>query len=669
MIKKAIYRCIYKIRSQCDGLAGAIMADQTRLIWAWRRLGRMTPIEIAYRAWEQVKRLVDRWRRPAWSAFGGFAGSVEGLAGFRLCAVEAALRETVANEATSARAGRFTFFGQPWPDRRGAGQPWWNGDLWLVDPISGTPWPGAERFAFDVDYRHDRARGDVKFVWELNRLQFLPPLALHAALSGDQEAAADLFAILRGWMRANPPYRGVNWVSGIEAASRVISLLAVLSFVRPATAENEKTVRRFLDAHVRWIARYPSRFSSANNHKVAELTALFAAFLCAPGMRGGAAGLRLAQRGLEREMLKQFHPDGVGAEQSVAYAAYSLEWFALAGVIGEVTGRPFSTAFRDRARLALDALCWLIGAAGQAPRIGDSDDGRVLALTQTAEPRYLASVAAMAARWLGAPAPTADPALRDLLGDPAPLSSRPTGVNTFVAGGLTVWRQPRLDGDLFLAFDHGPLGHLSIAAHGHADALALWLHWGEESILVDPGTHLYRSQDGSREALRSTRAHNTLAIGDQDQSRIIGPFAWSEHAKSKCLMASEQEIEAEQDGYRRRFGLVHRRRVRVDGDGILIEDRLLGRAKTPHLEWSLGFTLSPDLAIEVNSGRADLKTPAGRRLSMLCQTADESPTPWAVVQTPYAPSFGSLRSTLRLERRGRLDGPPLVSRVRIILAP
>jgi hypothetical protein len=589
------------------------------------------------------------------------------LSGFRVDAVAPPFRQTLEAEALAARAGRFAFFGQSWPDRSGGQEPWWNGDFWLLDPIFQTRWPGAERFAFDVAYRHDGTRGDVKFVWELNRLQFLPPLALHAALSGDEAAAADLFDMLRGWMRANPPHRGVNWTSGIEAASRVMSLLAALSFVRPRTAKDEQTIRRFLDAHVRWIARYPSKFSSANNHRVAELTALFAAFLCAPGLSGAATGFCRAQAGLERQMLRQFHLDGVCAEQSLAYAAYSLEWFVLAGLIGEVAGRPFSSAFQDRARDALDALRWMLDADGGAPRIGDSDDGRVLALTQAVEPRYLSSVAALAARWLRAPAPASDPALRDLLGDPASPAPSPVGVKAFPVGGLTVWRRSRPEGDLLLAFDHGPLGHLSIAAHGHADALAVWLHWGEEAVLIDPGTHLYHAPAVLRDALRGTLAHNTLAIGGEDQSSIIGPFAWSGHARAKLVCATEDAVEAEHDGYRRRYGLIHRRRVTMTGDCILIEDRLLGRAKTPQLSWWSGFTLSPAMMVELRGPCADLTTPAGRRLTLSAEVADGSPIFWDLAPTPYAPSFGSLGSTLRLELGGGLKSQPLVSRIRIVL--
>ena len=38
-----------------------------------------------------------------------------------------------------------------------------------------------------------------------------------------------------------------------------------------------------------------------------------------------------------------------------------------------------------------------------------------------------------------------------------------------------------------LTFDHGPVGYLSIAAHGHADTLAVWLSVGSQPIFVDAG--------------------------------------------------------------------------------------------------------------------------------------------------------------------------------------
>ena len=53
-----------------------------------------------------------------------------------------------------------------------------------------------------------------------------------------------------------------------------------------------------------------------------------------------------------------------------------------------------------------------------------------------------------------------------------------------------------------LTFDHGPVGYLSIAAHGHADTLAVWLSIGDQPVFVDAGTYLYHSSRALRDAFR-----------------------------------------------------------------------------------------------------------------------------------------------------------------------
>jgi hypothetical protein len=218
-----------------------------------------------------------------------------------------------------------------------------------------------------------------------------------------------------------------------------------------------------------------------------------------------------------------------------------------------------------------------------------------------------------------------------------------------------------------LAFDHGPLGALSIAAHGHADALSVWLHWGGEAIFTGPGTYLYHAGGPCRDALRGTAAHNTLALDAQDQSRIIGPFAWARHARCRRVNAGDDGVEAEHDGYRRRFGLIHRRRVEARKGAIVIEDRLIGVSKRRDLPWSIGVTLGPDVAVEIDGGRARLRTAGGRRLEMVAEDGHGAALAWALRRTPWAPSFAQLRCAPRLCLSALVGVEPLVCRTRISL--
>ena len=585
--------------------------------------------EVAHRLREQARKAIDSRKRWEWESFGRFGGPLQvwpRLGAFMVSEIS----------EVSEPTGSLKLLGQEWPPCDLADR-----SIWHLDPVTGKRWAGSETFAFSASYRHATNMGDVKFVWELNRLQ-----SLQAA------AAAGIFAILSAqldsWMDANPPFRGINWASGIEAASRVMSLLAVLALAdEEARAALDMRARAFLEAHAFWIARYPSLYSSANNHRVAELAALFLVGHALPGMRGAGRMARESRQGLEQEILRQYLADGVGAEQSPTYAAYSLEWFLLAAIVAEAIGADFSAAYRERMRLATEHLKYLMDDAGCVPQIGDDDEGRVLRFNLSAN-RYVASVVRRAGKWLG--------------DDSQPAS----GVFVYPDGGYTIIRSPSGQGTLVTVFDHGPLGFLSIAAHGHADALSLWLSWGDEPILVDAGTYLYHAGAAWRDRFRGTSVHNTVTLDGADQSIIAGPFNWSHHARTRVVERSADSVTAEHDGYRSRYGVVHRRSVTREKEGVLVvEDHLLGKAKRTPLNWQVGFTLAPGVDVQIEGRKALITTPAGRKLTAEIETDAQ----WKVEKTGYSPGFNQLTETLRLEIRGTFSGDPLVGRVRLAMNP
>jgi hypothetical protein len=127
-----------------------------------------------------------------------------------------------------------------------------------------------------------------------------------------------------------------------------------------------------------------------------------------------------------------------------------------------------------------------------------------------------------------------------------------------------------------------PRGWLSIAAHGHADALAFTLSIGGHELLVDPGTYAYHTQQLWRDYFRGTSAHNTVRVDAVDQSVAGGNFMWLRHAHAVCELfetgAQEDRWIGTHDGYRRlRDPVVHRRELllRKSQRTLLVHDRLL----------------------------------------------------------------------------------------------
>jgi len=621
----------------------------------------MSPQEIVHRVQEQAKRQAMRRAAGQWDAFPETPGALTTLPSFarliaapRSPAFESVLRATVADSL----AGRFSALGQTWPKAQSAP---WRGDAWLLDPATEKIWPGAATYAFDVEYRHNLELGDVKYVWEANRLQFLQPIALLA--QNDPKLARFAIDSVLSWMDANPPFTGVNWTSGIELALRLVSIGVVVAGAGHAlTPEESARFRQFIAAHASWLERFPSLYSSANNHRVAEGLGLAIAALLAPDLAGSTRRLREGRGILGAALWEQFHTDGVGVEQSPTYAAFTLEMLCVGALALRDT--PFAFGPRELERLgrATSALAAMLDRNGTVPRIGDDDEGRVIGTGMIEEPRYVSSVVSLAEAVAGrtdiGSAPR-DESLRDGLTAPAEVRFAPPGIAHFPSGGYTVIRDKIGETPFLLTFDHGPLGFGGIAAHGHADALSVWLHVAGTPVLVDAGTHLYHSGGPWREFFRSTAAHNTLEVAGLSQSVAAGAFNWRHKARTTLGRhddGADWETEAHHDGYRTRLGVDHARRLKRTPSGFRIEDRLVGAEKTYPV--AIRFLFHPSLSVtaenrhlRVCDGTRVLVSfvgPSGMKARHLRGEGDIIGPGW------YSPSFGKRAATSCMVFEGAL---------------
>lgn len=627
-----------------------------QLAWYYHRLRAMDGVEVAHRVGEAAKRRLSRFSRFDWGAFDLGDGPVPAFAP-RSDAFDIVPSERMAQWrplVDAARCGSVTLLGQSWPADRSA-------QRWHRDPVTGENWP-ARSYCFDIPYRRERKLGDIKYVWELNRLQFLQPVAVLAAKEHDVALGRFCLEEIESWIDANPPFRGVNWASGIELALRVVSILVVLGLVGEdvATPAQRRKFRACLNAHAYWLARYPSRHSSANNHLIAECAALFLLGTLWPEL-GIAHRVESARAELIGEIERQIHEDGVGAEQSPTYTAFTLEWYLLCAEVAARAGTPLPKSVTKKLGEAGQFLRWITDEGGNVPRIGDDDEGRVLADGPGEQGAYVGSILGSIAATLKRPnlaPPRVAPSLRNLyFGLPAVCPSGPKGAKTFSQGGYSVCRRRIAERKAMMVMDHGPLGHLSIAAHGHADALALWLHIDDQPVLVDAGTYLYHSGGAWRDRFRGTGLHNTLCLDGQDSSRIAGPFNWSRKAhceriawKSKPHVA---EARVRHDGYAASHGLVHERHLVAHAKGFSVRDVLVGErpADTPAPAVAVSFLVHPDLDVRVEGNTATirrnddvlLRVAGGEGLRLTVHRGSHEPARgW------YSERFGSIRPASQL---------------------
>ncbi len=636
--------------------------------WKLARLRAMSASEIAHRARVALR---DRLAPPSYTrwtpieAFGRLyaADAQSVLRSSRLGALGHVVEARELNaEMAAARAlmeGRWMLFGR---EVRLSDPPRWN-----ANPSTGAAWPDSP--SARIDYHDTGSAGDPKQTWELGRLTVLPTLALAARLSGERAFADRAIRWLDDFTARNPLGHGIHHTAGIEDAVRVITLSWTLALL------GERAHDVALDRCLGLMAQqalhcrdHLSVGSSANNHLIAEYAALATLGALFPALRGADALRDQGLRGIEREALRQFDADGVSLEQSFGYVPFIWELMLTPLIACSAAGSSISPPLRARLRASLEFARLVRLPDGRWPRIGDEDDARVLlagsdesrldlvgnALAAWLEEDGIADGAGALAALMTGAAPRAGETRRVDAAPRAGGSSRPDAParTREAADGVrltrdyTVWRER----GLLVTFDHGALGLSPLAAHGHADALAITAHVGSVALIVDPGTFSYHADRAARDRCRSTPVHATLHFGGRSQARMRGPFLWD---GLPVVRAAEEPVSAEGAGAggaagkianeiwwecRWTSGEIHRRRVAVEAGEIVIEDRIMRGSGA-----EISFPLAPGAHVELDGTRA--RVTFGGASAVF---EGEGLEPWRMESAEVAPRYGTRVSAPRL---------------------
>ncbi|WP_151482257.1 heparinase II/III family protein [Streptomyces albicerus] len=584
--------------------------------WYLRRLSRMGPREVGGRVGDAVRR--RRWRsaRPNCPTVTGARFTAVLPAG-TIAAVPPDAAKRLIAEADRLMYGHAEYFGVVRDDL--TDPDWW------CDPKTGrrAPWG----YAFDVPYRNENAVGDIKQIWELSRHQYLTQLAAAYAITGNERYAERVAEHLRSWWAANPPLRGVHWISGIELGIRLLSWVWIRRLLDgwPGVAglfEGNPVALNQIWHHQRWLAAFPSRGSSANNHVIAEAAGQLAAS-CAFGWFPSSARWRAeALRSLERHLRSNTFPSGLNRELATEYHGLVLELGLAAVAEADAASVPVPASIRLVLLRMTDALAAIVDNRLRPPRQGDADDGHGLVLDGAGTDRWaslLATGDAVFGRLAWWPAVTGTDVRTPLLAalirpysdsGTAPAVTRPASRPAhFADAGMTILRGPE---EIWCRSDGGPHGFLSIAAHAHADALSVEVRHDGVDVLADAGTYCYHGQPQWRQYFRSTLGHNTLQLDGSDQSVSGGPFLWTRHATSRVLAADTSGTSdggtarwcAEHDGYQRSM---HRRRVELTAASqeLRVVDEVRGQ-HSPRRDVRLAFHLGPAIAADLVGNRAVL---------------------------------------------------------------
>jgi Heparinase II/III-like protein/Heparinase II/III N-terminus len=613
--------------------------NSSRLEWYLRRLEKMSASEMAWRLSDAARKLA--WARHCVPVQGSTAPvkgrplthrtsvrrALAARHGFEavldpgvLATVSPEARRRVIEAADQILAGRWEVLGVMRKDLEDPD--------WFFDPVTGRRAPQTD-YCFRIDHRSQDVTGNVKQVWELSRMHHLTVLAAAFALSGDERYAKRVECHLRSWWEKNPFLSGIHWTCGIEVGLRLITWVWIRRLLdgweqAPALFEHNEEALAQIWGHQRYLAGFRSRGSSANNHVIAESAGQLVAALAFDWFAESPRWAAQAATVLEDELAKNTFPSGVNREMATDYHGFVAELGLVAAAEADRAAQPLHADTWQLLGRMLDVVAATVDVRLQAPRQGDGDDGRALVLTPPGADRW-GSLLALGEEVFGGPDwwPAAEADVTStLLGSMAqrhPQPGRPQRRPPhFDDAGLTIMRSSLGDGpEIWCRCDAGPHGFLSIAAHAHADALAVEVRHDGVEILADPGTYCYQGEANWRSYFRSTLGHNTVEIAHQNQSESAGSTLWRRHAHTRLLeldLGEDGEVvcwSAEHDGYaaleppvghRRTVGLSSRGR-RID---ILDEIKTTGRH-----DFRVAFHLGPVVGAEIDGPDVTLSWTTG----------------------------------------------------------
>jgi uncharacterized heparinase superfamily protein len=392
---------------------------------------------------------------------------------------------------------------------------------------------------------------------------------------GGEAARSTARDLVASWIDTHDHWHPLAWRPDVLGARIGIWLGTFELFC--ASAEDA-----FRDRVMDSISRQASHLArdlSAAPAGVRRLRAINGLTVAAVALGRNEGNLDLAERALSSEIRTQINPDGGHVSRSPGRHCDALT--ALIDIRGafRAVGRDPPADLKD----AIDRMTAML-------RLWRHGDGRLSLFNQSTEerPALLETLVARSESRLKAKTSAPD-----------------TGFQRLTGGRTCV------------IVDTGAPS--SFESSAHSSPLAFEMSSGKHRLIVNCGSSI--GDPRWRGPLRASAAHSMLVIDDHNATDLLTDGRAGPSATSVSVTRGQSDeatlIEAEHDGYRARFGLIHHRRLYLSaaGDDLRGEDRLVytGDPGEMPLIATLRFHLHPRVRASViqSGASALLRPPSG----------------------------------------------------------
>lgn len=420
--------------------------------------------------------------------------------------------------------------------------------------------------------------------------------------------------LIDDWVRANPPFSGVGW-------EPYPTSLRIVNWIKWSLAGNSlsELALQSLAIQTRWLERR-MEWHLLGNHLLVNAKALFFASLFFKGDEADG-WLEKAHRILISQLKEQVLDDGGHFELSPMYHALATE---------DVCDLINISVCYGRSELASDWRCHQLPKMLRWLKTMSHPDGDIGFFNDSA---------------IGVA-----PANSEILS----YANRIGVFEDSAIDGVTFLQNSgylRLQaGEAVVLADFARVGPDYLPGHAHADTLSFEMSVRGRRIIVNSGTSVYEASK-KREYQRSTSAHNTVVVNDENSSEVWSSFRVARRAKpfgvsinsSGCLYGA-----CSHDGYTRLPGQpIHRREFRLSGQCLEIFDQVSG----PPYSIEAAFHFHPDMVVEEISNGCLIMLPDGSQIRVICSGGTS-----ILENSTWHPEFGVSIPSHRLHVRAQSSG-------------
>lgn len=477
-------------------------------------------------------------------------------------------RDKLAEEASRIKNGEIQYFNGEWKQL----------ELhdWLTNSLTGHKYSNETHWTEIPDF--DAVIGDIKYVWEKSRFNFLQTI-MRSDAANEEDTSTWVFGQIESWIDCNPINQGPNYRCSQETSLRIFNWIMALYFYKDSVNLTEERFQRIIFSvywqvkHV-WSNIHFSRIAVRNNHAITETLALYTAGLLFPFFKESNQWKVKGKKWLEQELLYQIYEDGSYLQFSFNYHRVVIQLLTWVFSIAKLHKDRFSDQVYERAFKSINLLasCQDV-VSGELPNYGANDGSLFFKWNEEAFRNYKPSLDAL--HYALTSENLYETSFEDrvwfgLSKSKQKLFSKITiedGAFSFPKGGIYALR---LRNWLFFVNCVNYKDRPSQADNLHLD---VWCNG--QNLLRDAGSFQYNTNPVLAKYFFGTESHNTVMLGDADQMVKGTRFIWLNWTQASNPHWSERNGKFCFSGSIRMFladaNVIHKREIEIDVESMQLQ--------------------------------------------------------------------------------------------------